>query len=77
MSITVNFMGVLADKAGQPKISIEKGGLKSSILNSILLAHPLLKDLSFAVSQNGIIVHGEANIIDGDEITLIPPAPGG
>ena len=39
--------------------------------------NPALRELSFVVSLNGVIHHGEAEIKAGDEISLIPPAPDG
>ncbi|MFC2080654.1 MoaD/ThiS family protein [Bacteroidota bacterium] len=77
MSITVNYMGIIAGKAKIYSESIENTGSKSSILKSIMKTYPELAGLSFSVSINGVIVHGDMEIKDGDQITLIPPAPGG
>lgn len=77
MSITVYYAGILADTAGKSNETMEETGPKTRILKSIMEKYPDLKKLSFVVSHNGIITHGEVDVRDGDRITLIPPAPGG
>ncbi len=34
-------------------------------------------ELSYVISLNGVIVHEDAGIKEGDKIALIPPIPGG
>ena len=77
MSITVQYMGILAEKAGKPGETLETDGIKSSVMNYIIEKYPAFSDISFVVSHNGVITHGEAEIKKGDQVTLIPPAPGG
>jgi molybdopterin converting factor small subunit len=77
MSITVNYLGLLADTAGKDSESFEKSGSKKELLESVYTNHPEFRSLSFVFSLNGAITHGETQINKGDEITLIPPAPGG
>jgi len=77
MSITVNYMGILAEKAGTSKETFNLEGSKIKVVENILDRHPDLRILSFIVSHNGVIQHGETNVLSGDELTLIPPPPGG
>ena len=77
MAFTVIYTGILADKAGKSEEQFLKTGLKSSVLESVLEKHPEFRELSFVVSHNGVITHGESRIANGDRLTLIPPAPGG
>jgi molybdopterin converting factor small subunit len=77
MSINVYYAGILADTTGKSREILDGPGQKTGILKSILEKYPDLKKLSFVVSHNGIITHGEVDVKDGDRITLIPPAPGG
>jgi len=77
MSVFVNYMGILAEKAGNHGETIEKEGSKSSVIKHITEKHPEFNELSFVVAHNGMIVHGEAEFKNGDQITLIPPPPGG
>ncbi len=77
MSITVNYLGILAGKAGLGKELIDHTGLRSGVLQKILKKHTAFSAISFVVAINGCIVHEEKEIRDGDQITLIPPAPGG
>lgn len=77
MSIKIYYNGVLAEKTGKYDELIDKSGSKSSVLEFIMEMNPALRELSFVVSLNGVIKHGEAEIKEGDEISLIPPAPDG
>ena len=77
MAITVFYTGILAEKAGKSEETFTKSGLKSSVLESVLEKHPEFRGLSFVVSHNGVITHGESRMADGDRLTLIPPSPGG
>jgi molybdopterin converting factor small subunit len=77
MSIKVYYLGIIADTAGKSHETLEGPGPKTRILKSIMEKYPDLKTLNFVVSHNGIITHGEADVKDGDRITLIAPAPGG
>jgi molybdopterin converting factor small subunit len=77
MSIEVQYFGLLAETAGKATENIELSGSKSKVLDSVLERHPGLEKLNFVVSLNGTVSHHEAEIHDGDRITLIPPAPGG
>ena len=62
MSIKVHYNGILADKAGKYDELIEKSGSKSSVLEFIMKMNPALRELSFVVSLNGVITHGETEI---------------
>jgi hypothetical protein len=77
MSVQIHYLGILAEKAGIQSETIPVTGKKSDILDFILEKHTEFRKLSFVVSHMGCIVHGEADIKKGEQITLIPPAPGG
>lgn len=77
MSITVHYLGILSETAGKSLEYINSPGSKTQILQSILKKYPDFEKLNFVVSHNGVITHGEAEIKNGDQITLIPPVPGG
>jgi molybdopterin converting factor small subunit len=77
MSITVHYLGILAEATGKSAEDIETSGTKNEVLGSILKKYPGLSELSFVMACNGVVTHGDADIHQGNRITLIPPAPGG
>ena len=77
MSVTVLYLGILSEATGIASESIEETGTKGHILDILMDMHPGLRKLSFVLSLNGTITHGDAEINAGDQLTLIPPASGG
>jgi molybdopterin converting factor small subunit len=77
MSVKVNYQGILEEEAGTTDDVFNLPGQKTALLNAVLKKHTGLKKRSFVVAINGTVQHGEAEIQDGDCITLIPPPPGG
>jgi molybdopterin converting factor small subunit len=77
MSITVHYLGILAETTGKSAEDIAASGTKAAILQSLFKKYPGLSELSFIMSLNGVVTHGDTIIHQGDQITLIPPAPGG
>ena len=77
MSVTVNYLGILAEITGKSSELLETAGSKTTIMDEIMERYPGLKTYSFVISHNGVISHTEILIKKGDQITLIPPAPGG
>jgi molybdopterin converting factor small subunit len=77
MSIEVSYLGIIAETAGICSESVEIARTKNLILESIMDKHPEFRKLNFVLSLNGTITHGDMEIKTGDQITLIPPPPGG
>ena len=77
MSVTVYYLGVLSEITGKSTELIDETGTKEQILEILLDMHPGLKKLNFVLSLNGTITHGDKEINSGDQVTLIPPVPGG
>jgi molybdopterin converting factor small subunit len=77
MEVTVMYSGILAEKAGKSKESFS--GVKS--LNEIrkMLAgrYDGFSELHYVIALNGVIVHEDARVEEGDQVALIPPIPGG
>ncbi len=71
------YTGILADKAGKTKEPFS--GVKSlyEIREMLAVKYDGFSELSYVISLNGVIVHEDAGIKDGDKIALIPPIPGG
>lgn len=78
MSITLQYFGILAEVTGISNESIELSGTREKVIRAVLEKYPDLAELSFITAVNGKILHEDnAGIQEGDEIALIPPAPGG
>lgn len=77
MEVKVNYQGILVEKTGTESESLSETGSSSLVLETIRGMHPSLNDMNFVVAINGVISHGDKEIKGGDNITLIPPAPGG
>ncbi len=77
MEITILYSGILADKAGKTKEPFS--GVKSlyEIREMLAVRYDGFRELSYVISLNGVIVHEDAGIKEGDQIALIPPVPGG
>lgn len=77
MEVIVQYSGILADKAG--KIKEPFSGVKSlyEIREMLALRYNGFGELSYVISLNGVIVHDDVVIKEGDHIALIPPVPGG
>jgi molybdopterin converting factor small subunit len=77
MSVTVTYLGLLAELAGK---SSETFGDTASLFDlraSVVIKYPGFKDLSFVSALNGTIVHTDMEIKKGDHVILVPPPPGG
>jgi molybdopterin converting factor small subunit len=77
MPVKIKYMGILGETTGFPEETINQTGSMKSVMEYIYKTHTDLKGLSHVISHNGTIRHGDITIRDGDELTLIPPAPGG
>lgn len=77
MEVTVLYSGILAEKAGKTKESLSGATTLSEIKEMLAVRYEGFSTLSYVTSLNGVIVHENAGIKEGDQIALIPPAPGG
>ena len=77
MEVSIFYHGILSEKAGKTKEAL--AGARSLFEVRELLAgkYEGFRELSYVVSLNGVIVHEDAGIREGDQIALIPPVPGG
>jgi molybdopterin converting factor small subunit len=77
MEVTIQYSGILADKAGKAKEPFS--GIKTlyEIREMLAVKYDGFRELSYVISLNGVIVHEDAGIKEGDQIALIPPVPGG
>lgn len=77
MEITIQYSGILADKAGKTKESFSDVKSLYEIRKMLPARYSGFGELSYIMSLNGVIVHEDAGLKEGDLVALIPPVPGG
>ncbi len=77
MKIQVLLFGVLAEKAGESKIIIEKMKDIESLKEYMFTKFPDFKNLTFQISVNQSLIHENMPLKDGDEVAFLPPFAGG
>jgi molybdopterin converting factor small subunit len=77
MEVTIQYSGILADKAGKTKEPFSGAESLFEIREMLAVRYDGFRELSYVISLNGVIVHEDAGLKEGDQIALIPPIPGG
>jgi len=77
MEVTIQYSGILADRIGKTKEPLSGAESLFDIREMLALRYDGFGELSYVISLNGVIVHENAGIKEGDQIALIPPVPGG
>jgi molybdopterin converting factor small subunit len=77
MKVEVLFFGILAEKAGTDRLSLEGAGDVKTLKKKIFIMHPDLENFSFRVSVNKDLVEDDRKLRNGDEVALLPPFAGG
>jgi molybdopterin converting factor small subunit len=77
MEVTVLYSGILAEKAGKTKEPLSGAESLYEIKEMLAKKYDGFRVLSYVISLNGVIVHEDAGLKEGDQIALIPPVPGG
>ncbi len=77
MAIEIQYHGLLAEISGKPSEFLDISGSVSVVLKSVTDMYPEMRNISFVIAHNGIVSHQEAEMQPGDNLALIPPAPGG
>ena len=77
MEITVIYAGILAETAGKTKEPVTGVSSLFEVRTALAAKYEAFNKLSYVTSLNGVIVHEDAGIKEGDQIALIPPIPGG
>lgn len=77
MNISINYFGLIAEITHCHKESVEFSGSTILELRECLYQkYPALKQISFQVAQNQVLVNDKTSIT-GKEIALLPPFSGG
>lgn len=77
MEVTVLYSGILSEKVGKTKELFTDSRSLFEIREMLAARYDAFRELSYVISLNGVIVHEDADLEDGDKIALIPPFPGG
>ncbi len=77
MEVTIIYSGILAEKAGKSKESFSGVKSLSEIRKMLAVRYDGFSKLRYVIALNGVIVHEDAGIEEGDQVALIPPIPGG
>ena len=75
-AMDILLFGMIAEKAGMDQITVEAStlvGLRRSLEQRI----PDLAKLSYAISVDRMIVHGDRPLTGSEEIAVLPPFAGG
>jgi molybdopterin converting factor small subunit len=77
MEVKILYHGILAEKAGKMEETLSGAASLSEVRELLAGKYDGFKEMSYVISLNGMIIHEDAKIKDGDLISLIPPIPGG
>jgi molybdopterin converting factor small subunit len=77
MEVTLFYNGILAEKAGKVKEPFSGAETLVELREKLAGKYKEFGQLNYVISLNGVIVHEDAGIKEGDRIVLIPPVPGG
>lgn len=77
MKVEVLFFGVLAEKAGIERLSLEVTNDVESLRKKLFSNYPVLENYSFRISVNKRLVEDKEKLAEGDEVALLPPFAGG
>jgi len=69
--------GIIAEKTGNATLSFANCNNLETLKAMLFQEFPELKELSFLISVNRKIIHGNMQLNEGDEIALLPPFSGG
>lgn len=77
MKITVLFFGALAEIAGEGKVEFQYLEDTEKLKEQLILEYPLLKNKSYSIAVNKVLITKKQKLNEGDTIALLPPFAGG
>jgi sulfur-carrier protein len=77
MKITVLYFGVLAEVAGKSFGVVENVGSFDDLKQRLFDDTPALQHYNFRFSLNSLLVTGNPELKENDEVALLPPFAGG
>ncbi|MEM2087572.1 MAG: MoaD/ThiS family protein [Thermoproteota archaeon] len=78
MKVEINYYAWLREKIGEKEmLEVEEGSTIEKIVKRLMEKHVSLKEEHFIVVLNGRVVDWNTSLMNGDVISLLPPAGGG
>jgi len=77
MKTTILFFGALAEASGTLKIEIKNIHDTETLQIQLIQQYPVLKNKTFRIAVNKILINGKQQLNEGDTIALLPPFAGG
>ena len=77
MKIKILFFGILAEVAGADSINVEDQPDLNHLTELVLNKFPEIRHYNYRVSVNRVLVDGNPNLNEGDEVAFLPPFAGG
>ena len=77
MKTTILFFGALAEIAGKGKVEFQYSEDTEKLKEQLILKYPLLKNKSYSIAVNKILITKKQKLNQGDTIALLPPFAGG
>jgi molybdopterin converting factor small subunit len=78
MNITILFFGMLAEETHTSILELNTASRKLRELeNEVLNLFPVLKNLTYGIAVNEIIVQNDVKLSTGSKVAFLPPFAGG
>ncbi len=77
MKIQLLFFGILTDITGCDRVILKDILNTDELISKIEIDFPGLKEMTYRIAVNKMIINGNMLLKDGDEIALLPPFSGG
>ena len=78
MNITILFFGMLAEETRTSILELDTASLKLRDLeNEVLGLFPVLKNLTYGIAVNEIIVQNNVKLSPSSKVAFLPPFAGG
>lgn len=77
MKVKVLLFGSLSEKVGKSMIYIENVEDTDGLIKKLSADHLILQESKFAIAKNQVIIKGNVELHNGDEVALLPPYAGG
>ena len=77
MKVKVLLFGIFSEKIKSSSLYFEDITSTNDLLLKMHGLYPMLVDISCTISVNQHIIKENTNLMDGDEIALMPPFAGG
>lgn len=78
MNITILFFGMLAEETRTSILELDTASLKLRDLeNEVLELFPVLKNLTYGIAVNEIIVQNNVKLSPSSKVAFLPPFAGG